>query len=413
MRLLSVINKSHQYIKSLYTNNPELEKQSYDIQYQSWADDTFGGSEIWTTGLLDHGYESTRVYANIPQIQQQWAREKGIQYDQNHWEEAIAWAQIKAYKPDILFVSNYTTFSAQTLECIQEDVPSIQLVVGWCGSPYRDPTIFREFDFILSNVPELIEDFLKNGYPCYHLNHAFDPRVLEKIDTRIATNVNFSFIGSVIKNTGFHYGREALLIDLINNTDLQIWSNVNRLTRKRKIKKIGQQLAYYIANLLISIGFNKNFLANIPRFESCTNMEERQDYSSYVDSRIAKRALPPLYGISMYEKLRGSKITLNSHGEISPKYASNMRLYEGTGVGTCLLTDWKINLKDLYKSELEVATYRSAEECIEKVLYLLGNERERMAIAEAGQKRTLAEHTIYHRAEQLDEIIQSHLKKSN
>jgi spore maturation protein CgeB len=287
------------------------------------------------------------------------------------------------------------------------------LVIGWCGSPFKDPIIFQEFDLILSNVPELVKDFLKNGHSCYHLNHAFDPRVLEKIDTRITPSVNFSFIGSVIKNTGFHYGREALLIELLNNTDLQIWSKVDCLTRIKKIEVIVQQLAYYTSKLLLNIGFNKNFLSTIPRFRKYANMEERPDYSNYVDSRIAKRALPPLYGISMYDKIKSSKITLNSHGEISPKYASNMRLYEATGIGTCLLTDWKINLKDLYKPELEIATYRNADECIEKVHYLLENERERRTIAKAGQKRTLTEHTIYHRAEQLDEIIKSHLKKNS
>jgi spore maturation protein CgeB len=42
---------------------------------------------------------------------------------------------------------------------------------------------------------------------------------------------------------------------------------------------------------------------------------------------------------------------------------------------------------------------------------LLQNEKERRAIAEAGQKRTLQDHTIYHRAEQLDEIIREYLRK--
>jgi spore maturation protein CgeB len=44
------------------------------------------------------------------------------------------------------------------------------------------------------------------------------------------------------------------------------------------------------------------------------------------------------------------------------------------------------------------------------VQYLLQNEKERQAIAEAGQKRTLQNHTIYHRAEQIDTIIRENLR---
>ncbi len=85
-----------------------------------------------------------------------------------------------------------------------------------------------------------------------------------------------------------------------------------------------------------------------------------------------------------------------------------MRLYEATGVGTCLLTDWKANLPNLFTLDVEVVAYRSAEECIEKVRYLLDHEDVRQAIAAAGQRRTLRDHTTRQRAEQLDDIIQSH-----
>lgn len=79
-------------------------------------------------------------------------------------------------------------------------------------------------------------------------------------------------------------------------------------------------------------------------------------------------------------------------------------------MGACLLTDWKDNLPNLFEPDIEVVTYRSAEECIEKVRYLLEHEADRQAIAAAGQRRTLREHTYYHRVERLTEII-THLLK--
>jgi spore maturation protein CgeB len=86
-----------------------------------------------------------------------------------------------------------------------------------------------------------------------------------------------------------------------------------------------------------------------------------------------------------------------------------MRLFEATGVGTCLLTDWKDNLPKLFEPEKEVVTYKSVEECIEKVKWLLDHPQEREAIAKAGQARTLKDHTFAQRAIQLDEIIKRQL----
>jgi spore maturation protein CgeB len=53
----------------------------------------------------------------------------------------------------------------------------------------------------------------------------------------------------------------------------------------------------------------------------------------------------------------------------------------------------------------EVVTFKTADECIEKVKYLLEHEEQRQAIARAGQQRTLRDHTFDNRAAQLDDLI--------
>jgi spore maturation protein CgeB len=112
----------------------------------------------------------------------------------------------------------------------------------------------------------------------------------------------------------------------------------------------------------------------------------------------------------MFQVLHDSKITLNTHADTSTRYASNMRLFETTGVGTCLLTDWKENLFELFEPDREVVAYCSAEDCVEKVRWLLNHPKEREAIAKAGQSRTLEAHTFSHRALQLDELLKSMIK---
>jgi spore maturation protein CgeB len=112
-----------------------------------------------------------------------------------------------------------------------------------------------------------------------------------------------------------------------------------------------------------------------------------------------------LYGIAMFQKLHDSRVTLNTHLDASVGSASNMRLYEATGVGACLLTDWKANLKELFEPDVEVVVYRDSLECVAKYRELIADEPRRRRIAQAGQRRAMRDHTVAHRAEQLHELL--------
>jgi len=110
----------------------------------------------------------------------------------------------------------------------------------------------------------------------------------------------------------------------------------------------------------------------------------------------------------MYHVLNCSRITLNHHGDVLP-YANNMRLFEATGVGTLLLTDWKENLGEMFAPGKEVVTYRTPEECAELIRYYLAHDAERQAIARAGQARTLREHTYEQRTKELIALVHKYV----
>jgi spore maturation protein CgeB len=118
-----------------------------------------------------------------------------------------------------------------------------------------------------------------------------------------------------------------------------------------------------------------------------------------------------VYGLQMYQIVRDAKVTLNIHADSSDRYASNMRLFEVTGVGGCLLTDWKPNLAEMFSLDREVVPYRSADELIEKARWLLEHPAERAAIARAGQARTLRDYTFTRRARRFDDIVRKALRK--
>jgi spore maturation protein CgeB len=118
----------------------------------------------------------------------------------------------------------------------------------------------------------------------------------------------------------------------------------------------------------------------------------------------------------MYEVLHRSRITLNRHahinvrGRVATNVANNMRLYEATGVGTCLLTEARDNLCEMFEPDREVMTYSDDADCVERIAHLLEHEAERLEIARAGQRRTLSDHTYAARMEELLALLQHHLE---
>lgn len=73
------------------------------------------------------------------------------------------------------------------------------------------------------------------------------------------------------------------------------------------------------------------------------------------------------------------------------------RNFEIPGCGGFLLTGHAENLEDYYEVGKEVACFEGENDLIDKVMYYLRHDDERLAIAQAGYERTLHEHTYAHR----------------
>ncbi|MGB8509358.1 MAG: glycosyltransferase [Pyrinomonadaceae bacterium] len=382
------------YLEQFYAGRPGLAALPYDAQHAALIDDCFGSSDFWTTALAELGYETRDLVANAEPLQKRWAAERGLSFAQDNWLFDIAEAQIRDFSPDVLIVADYSTVTAAFLRRIRDACPTIRLVLGWCGAPYGDGAVFGECDIVLSCVPELVAHFRAEGHRSRHVNHAFEPRVLKKIDLTATSSADFVFIGSIVKADQFHLEREKILSRLVKETGLQIWSESGPQQQPDPPQSVTANLgraARRAARLFVG-GASKT--------------------SSSLDEHIARRARPPLFGLAMFQQLHDSRVALNTHIDVSTESASNMRLFEATGVGTCLLTDWKTNLHELFELDAEVIAYRDASECVEKVKYLLEHEAERRSVAAAGQRRTLREHTFTSRAAQIDAIIHEALSNT-
>jgi spore maturation protein CgeB len=135
------------------------------------------------------------------------------------------------------------------------------------------------------------------------VNHlAFEPAILDVLPTAPAADVDVSFVGSISVD---HRQRIALLEAVAKRHDLKLWGN------------------------------RPQALAASSPLHRCFQGE--------------------VWGADMYQVLRRSRITLNSHIDLAGREAGNMRLFEATGVGAFLLTDFKDNLDTLFAPDREVA----------------------------------------------------------
>jgi hypothetical protein len=212
------------------------------------------------------------------------------------------------------------------------------------------------------------------------------------------------------RRNGIHSERYALIEQLMEKTPLEFWGDAVDPQLRPGRERTLDRISYGANRLLRGLGATQAACESIPlirRGASWTSDPSRPS----ITQLYPKRCHSAVFGLKNYQLLARSRLVFNSHIDCSDNYAGNLRLYEATGMGACLLTDAKINLSDMFEPGVEVVSYSSVDECVEKALYLLEHEEERRAIAEAGQRRTLRDHTYAHRAAQLNELINELLSR--
>jgi len=401
MRLLRITSAYPEYAARFYAARPGLAARSYAEQCAAYVHDAFSWADAWSVALRPSGYEMRETVLNVAPMQQAWAREN-LRRPAEADLETIAVEQIRQFAPEVLW---YDHHDAPLLKRIREAAPETRLVVGWTGSAMPSRNAFAECDLIFSCSRESVERLTAMGHRAAELHHGFDPRIPARLGAHQA-ELDVVFIGQLIRGSQFHIEREKLLEQAVEALPLRIFSPApDAGSPARRAAKQALAASYRLvkaagggplaARMLRAAGRSEEWLAPAVRA---------------VNPKLVPYMSDGVYGLQMYETVRDAKVTLNVHADSSDRYASNMRLFEVTGVAGCLLTDWKPNLGEMFAIDKEVVAYRSIAECIEKGRWLLEHPAERRAIAAAGQARTLREHTFGHRAARFDAIVRQALQ---
>lgn len=384
-------------IDYVYKLFPNLHEQNYIDQKKVIDNHISIWASGWEKALEEKNIPVLTIPTNIPLLLERWAEENNLPLLERL---QIIIEMLKRFLPDVLF---YDLYDGDLLKQIKVNIPSIKLVALWKGSPPVGMEIFNHVGLTISCAPEEVEHLNKIGIKSEHLHHAFNKNVLNS-ESQINKEFDLIFIGQIYRAVGFHINRDKILREIVKEMELKIFSSANELGVSDFLYHLTKKSAL---TLLLPVYFLLDQFSD----EYLPKLEKAKKYSFFPYSLKLKKSLrPAVYGKKMYNIIRSSKVVLNIHADSSPLYASNMRLFETTGVGSCLLTDWKENINELFKEDEEVVTYRNTEECIEKAKWLLEHDQEREDIALKGRQRTFFSHLYEHRVPEFLDIINKYLK---
>ncbi|MBI5922466.1 MAG: glycosyltransferase [Betaproteobacteria bacterium] len=376
MKILIVDTYYPSFLAWFYGTNSAIQRSAYDAQIEALVDQCFGTADFYSRHLNALGCEVQDLIVNCAPLQTRWAREN--QFSFQEWSLRIphrayripllgnllarlpglldiAIEQVKTFAPDILYCQDLSFFPPGVLNTLKEHA---KLIVGQIACPLPPSHFLQPYDLILTSFPHYVPRLRQLGIASEYFRIGFDSRVLEKLGA-VEKNLPVSFVGGISRNHG-----KAI-------------STLEYLADATPIEFFG-----YGASILNS------------------------------RSPILRKHHGEVWGLDMYRVLARSQVTLNRHIDVAENNANNMRLYEATGVGALLITDRKDNLGELFAADKEVVVYSSREEAAELIKHYLANPEEAIAIAKAGQLRTLSEHTYAHRMRELVPILKRYYKES-
>lgn len=188
---------------------------------------------------------------------------------------------------------------------------------------------------------------------------------------------------------------------------------------EKELKKIGRKNVFYLpfgakieeplkTNQVYDVSFvgtyrpsREKYLANFSEF----------NLNIWGDPRWAKSSLKRFVRggrISLHEMkmvIRQSRISLNIYFEGYNLNGAPLRIFEVTGTGGFLLSEYRKVLSELFVLEKEIVCGKGINELKQKIRYYLNNPQKRGRVAMAGYKRARKDHCWEKRLKEMFEII--------
>lgn len=387
-KLIKVTKVYDLYLNNYIKNNPIQPELSYSQQMQCLLNEYAGECDFCLKEMNKLGVETKLFYYNLP-IMQILMKEKGTSSPFEAFLKVL-----KEEKPDVLFISDFFLFTPIELEKIRKEIPSKSKMVAWhfSGIPTNITDISKWFDEIYTGSNFFVEVLRQKGINAKLLYHSFNPNILNKIKLLPEKNVRVCFPGSI--SIPYHLNRLEMGGRLIEQGVPFIFAgSLYGCLNPKNLHQLGSYVKLRLKNKIPNLKTNK-----------------------YYEKNLRENMIPSVFGLDYYQFMADNLVTINQHAsnlltlKDCIKGSGNMRMTEATGVGSCLLTDYREGNKDQFVPDYEIVEYKSTDELIEKAKWLIDNPKKAKEIGLAGQKKTLSIYTSKTKAEQLHSYLMELLK---
>lgn len=333
---------------------PVLSQLPHAYDYQQHMENVyaqcFGTADFYSKIFKNFNWEASDIIGNDTEGRKLWCSENNLEYRGN-LDSVIR--QINIEKPDVLYCQDLSFLPADTLKTFKQIGITLaaQHSCPWAGDQQ-----VREFDVVFTSFPHYIDKIKSLGAHSAFLPIAFGGEyVFDRITPSITRPYPITFVGGINAGSG-HWANGTIFLDYIAQAfpDFKWWG-------------------YAIGN-------------NIPQALKNTYQGEA-------------------WGVKMYEIYSKSRVVVNRHGEVAQGFSNNMRLFEATGMGAVLATESSKNLDEYFNPKSQCIAYNSKEDAVVKIGEILMNQGQWVAMAVAGQQRTLKHHTYSQRLIEVDNVL--------
>lgn len=305
------------------------------------------------------------IFPNFKKLQHKWTVENKIKTNE---DTKIFLEQIKYYKPDLVFFQNSITLS--------KVINKVNFkYILWDGTNSKNLKIAKNAELVLTNMPEAKRFYNLNKINSELFDHFFDRRLLKEIKN-FKKEFDITFIGTLSNKD--HFDRSIFL---------------GKLNNRFKINFFLGETNSFIRIMIVAF------------YNLCFKKKTILDFVKYIFFQLKINNLNkgPAFGVRMYEIIKKSKIVLNFH--INSGTGLNMRVFECTGIGSCLVSDYQDNLTKYFNCKDDITCFSNIEDATMKINYLLKENEYREKLASNAQKKILLNSTFEKRENQIKKIF--------
>jgi hypothetical protein len=402
MRIAKIARRPEGYWRARYAADPSAADLPHDAQRAWLFADFFGPVDTWERHLRAAGHDAHDVLCGIGPLDRAWLAERGG----GEPDAALFLRRVRELSPEVVILEAIQSWTADEIQAFR-GIPGVRAVVGVTGTDIRHLRQLRLVDAVMTCMPDLVDDLRAGGGRAVLLPWWFDRRVLDALPEPRTVDAELTFVGSLDPGPHMHDERLSLLRAVARAVPIRVHSNLVADPAAVAARFAATSAAYWAARTMRAVGVPEG---RLPAPLAKAARWHRPPAFLY-DRALFRQVRPSGFGLSMYRLLRAGRATLNMHVALAGPYAANMRLFEATGAGVCLLTDAKRNLSDFF-ADGEVVVYDGVEDAAEKARWLRDNPRDADAVAARGQARTLASHGFESRVPIVEEAIRLALSRA-